>query len=303
MSQNIHNLDGLGDTIRKIRENKQLTQKEVAGDIPRATYSRIEAGKTIPSLENFFQIVNRLFMEVGDFMMIHEDFKVSERRKILQLFKNVQSTLNEEGFHSFFEFSSEYLKTHHDLEIENLFKSLQGLYQFSKTDDRAETFLYVKPLWLSLKNKDELYYWDSLALSSIIFSLPDSSDIHFQVNRLANSFKRLAPFYPDTQGHLARLYLNAVFGLKENNHLHEGGQYVDAALEISEKLPNRDRVLYYDAMYRKAEIEFVTGNEALGRRLATESFQGLQNHEVTKGKNSILNDNMSDWQILIQKKS
>lgn len=301
MTQNFHNIDDAYVTIRMIRKNKQLTQKEVAGEIPLATYRRIEAGKSQPTLKNFVHIVDNLRMyDMAEFMLIHENFKVDRRQEILQLFKEMKTTLNSQGFKNFFESCSEYLESNHDPEIENLYQSLQGLYKYSHTNNHEEGYKLIEPLWLSLRDKENLFYWDALALTSILSLLKNPEDIHLQVPRLIKAFTQFEHHY-ETKRPIVKVYLNAAFCLKMNQKMMEGEDYVDKALALSNEL--QDMPLYYDTLYKKAEMEYVKGNQAVAFRLANESFDGLERFEVEKGKDSILNDNRADWLILTQKKS
>ena len=52
----------LGQTLKKVREAKGLSQKEVAGliEMAQAQYSRIESGKTDPSFSVVVKIANAL---------------------------------------------------------------------------------------------------------------------------------------------------------------------------------------------------------------------------------------------------
>lgn len=72
----------LGDTIKKVREVKGLSQKEVALSckMDQAHYSRIENGKTDPS----FSIVLRIAKALG--IELHELFKADTNYKELHTY-------------------------------------------------------------------------------------------------------------------------------------------------------------------------------------------------------------------------
>jgi transcriptional regulator with XRE-family HTH domain len=59
----------LGDRIKKMRESKGLSQKEVASgvDIDRGQYSRIETNKVEPTLSTLEKIAKALNVNVEDF--------------------------------------------------------------------------------------------------------------------------------------------------------------------------------------------------------------------------------------------
>ncbi len=59
----------LGDQIKKMREYRELSQKEVAfvADMDRGQYSRIETNKVEPSLSSLEKIAKALKVNVEDF--------------------------------------------------------------------------------------------------------------------------------------------------------------------------------------------------------------------------------------------
>tara|TARA_B110000046_G_C12942965_1_gene376630 strand:+ start:239 stop:601 length:363 start_codon:yes stop_codon:yes gene_type:complete len=71
----------LGQTLKKVREAKGLSQKEVAGliDMAQAQYSRIESGKTDPS----FSVVDKIANALG--------FSLSELFKADDIFTDVNT--------------------------------------------------------------------------------------------------------------------------------------------------------------------------------------------------------------------
>lgn len=58
----------LGDALKKVREAKGLSQKELAGllEMPQPQYSRIESGKTDPSFTTLERIVKALGIALSD---------------------------------------------------------------------------------------------------------------------------------------------------------------------------------------------------------------------------------------------
>lgn len=66
----------LGDTLKKVREAKGLSQKELAGilDMPQPQYSRIEGGKTDPSFTTISKIANALNISLSELFRADEIF-------------------------------------------------------------------------------------------------------------------------------------------------------------------------------------------------------------------------------------
>lgn len=63
----------IGDNIRRIREDKRMSQKEVCSAIDTAPtqYSRVETGKVIPALKTLIKIANTLGVTLDD--LVNED--------------------------------------------------------------------------------------------------------------------------------------------------------------------------------------------------------------------------------------
>lgn len=67
----------LGDTLKKVREAKGLSQKELAGllDMPQPQYSRIEGGKTDPSFTTLERIAKALGVSLTELFNANDIFK------------------------------------------------------------------------------------------------------------------------------------------------------------------------------------------------------------------------------------
>lgn len=295
MAQYIHDF---GSTIQKIRKLKGMTQKEAAGNIPVSTYRKIEQDQTVCSLPLFVQILGNLHIEFQDFMFIHNDYQLTERQALYKLFYEIKSTLSKEQFETFFEQSASYLKRNKDADIEQLEYALQGLYQFSLSGDREACYEFIKPLWEKLISMSEWDFWEALTMNCILFFLQDSEDICETTRYLVKTFELFQPIH-DARTIIIKVYLNAAYGLKCNDEILKAEPYVNRAMSKSDELG--DKVLYYDALYKKAEIEFVKGNIAYSQRIAEESFKGLEEYEKSVNENSFLNDNKVDWKELTKK--
>lgn len=66
----------LGDILKKVREAKGLSQKELAGllDMPQPQYSRIESGKTDPSFKTLERVSKALGISLSELFKADEIF-------------------------------------------------------------------------------------------------------------------------------------------------------------------------------------------------------------------------------------
>lgn len=92
----------LGDRIRKIREDKGLSQKEVAlkVDIDRGQYSRIETNKVEPTLSTLEKIASAFGIEIEDLIKKNEPITVdSFEKSLVEKVKLIDSLEDEQKSH------------------------------------------------------------------------------------------------------------------------------------------------------------------------------------------------------------
>ena len=165
-----------GKVYKEIRESKGLTQEEVCGGvISRTSLSKIESGKVTPKYENMEFLLRQINMSFEEFDYICHLYQPSQRTEIMQTYLNMSSIIGSSGLVDFFETCQNYLKTHHDLPIEEIRDMLEivihirqhGTEQLS--DQVKQT---VKKLWEKIEKQDTWYENDLKILNTILFSFP-----------------------------------------------------------------------------------------------------------------------------------
>ena len=165
-----------GKVYKEIRESKGLTQEEVCGDVlSRTSLSKIESGKVTPKYENMEFLLRQINMSFEEFDYICHLYQPSQRTEIMQTYLNMNSIIGGSGLVHFFETCQNYLKTHHDLPIEEIRDMLEivihirqhGTEQLS--DQVKQT---VKKLWEKIEKQDTWYESDLKILNTILFSFP-----------------------------------------------------------------------------------------------------------------------------------
>ena len=165
-----------GKVYKEIRESKGLTQEEVCGNvISRTSLSKIESGKATPKYENMEFLLRQINMSFEEFDYICHLYQPSQRTEIMQTYLNMSSIIGSSGLVDFFETCQNYLKTHHDLPIEEIRDMLEivihirqhGTEQLS--DQVKQT---VKKLWEKIEKQDTWYESDLKILNTILFSFP-----------------------------------------------------------------------------------------------------------------------------------
>lgn len=165
-----------GKVYKEIRESKGLTQEEVCGNvISRTSLSKIESGKATPKYENMEFLLWQINMSFEEFDYICHLYQTSQRTEIMQTYLNMRSIIGTSDLVNLIQKCQDYLKTHHDLPIEEIRDMLEvviyirqhGTEQLS--DQVKQT---VKKLWEKIEKQDTWYENDLKILNTILFSFP-----------------------------------------------------------------------------------------------------------------------------------
>ena len=165
-----------GKVYKEIRESKGLTQEEVCGDVlSRTSLSKIESGKVTPKYENMDFLLRQMNMSFEEFDYICHLYQPSQRTKIMQTYLNMNSIIGGSDLVDFFETCQNYLKTHHDLPIEEIRDMLEVVIHIrqhgtEKLSDQVKQT--VKKLWEKIEKQDTWYESDLKILNTILFSFP-----------------------------------------------------------------------------------------------------------------------------------
>ena len=161
---------------KEIRESKGLTQEEVCGDVlSRTSLSKIESGKVTPKYENMEFLLRQINMSFEEFDYICHLYQPSQRTEIMQTYLNMNSIIGGSGLVHFFETCQNYLKTHHDLPIEEIRDMLEVVIHIRQhgteqlSDQVKQT---IKKLWEKIEKQDTWYESDLKILNTILFSFP-----------------------------------------------------------------------------------------------------------------------------------
>ena len=163
-----------GKVYKEIRESKGLTQEEVCGDIlSRTSLSKIESGKVTPKYENMEFLLRQINMSFEEFDYICHLYQPSQRTEIMQTYLNMSSILGTSELEKLFQKCQNYLKTRHDLPIEEIRDMLEVVIYIrqhgaGELSDHAEQV--VKKLWRKIEKQDTWYESDLKILNTILFS-------------------------------------------------------------------------------------------------------------------------------------
>ena len=165
-----------GNVYKEIRESKGLTQEDVCGSVlSRTSLSKIESGKTTPKYENMEFLLQQINMTFEEFDYICHLYQPSQRAEIIQSYLNMSSILGTSEFEKLFQKCQDYLKTHHDLPIEEISDMLEVVIyirQHGTGELSNHTEQIVKKLWRKIEKQDTWYESDLKILNTILFRFP-----------------------------------------------------------------------------------------------------------------------------------
>ena len=163
-----------GKIYKEIRESKGLTQEEVCGNvISRTSLSKIESGKVTPKYENMEFLLRQINMSFEEFDYICHLYQPSQRTEIMQTYLNMSSILGTSELEKLFQKCQNYLKTRHDLPIEEIRDMLEVVIHIRQhgteqlSDQVKQT---IKKLWEKIEKQDTWYESDLKILNTILFS-------------------------------------------------------------------------------------------------------------------------------------
>ena len=165
-----------GKVYKEIRESKGLTQEEVCGNVlSRTSLSKIESGKVTPKYENMDFLLRQMNMSFEEFDYICHLYQPSQRTEIMQTYLNMNSIIDGSGLVDFFKTCQNYLKTHHDLPIEEIRDMLEvviHIRQYGTEQLSDQVKQTIQKLWEKIEKQDTWYESDLKILNTILFNFP-----------------------------------------------------------------------------------------------------------------------------------
>lgn len=250
-----------GKTLKIIRKNRQMTQKEVCkGIMPQGTYSRIEQGKLPLSLEHMVNIAKNLNFSLNEFMYIHQNYHATEREKILKDFREIELA----GFE---ELNKKWTRLKRVEEKDahlNLLNQTYELFRLISTEDFLQVQAAAQPIWKQLEKLDHWYLEDLELLNSILYYFP--IDVAEQIVQTA--LKRLNN-YMDYERNIEPLAMYFQLNLA-NRYI--GEQLYDKALKLLTALLNEKQKMSHKVLSMSYALIVIT------RMCVNQPYEQQYNH-------------------------
>ena len=163
---------GIGDTLKKIRLNRNMTQNQVAeGIIGQGTYSRIERDQLQVDVETFAKLLQKLNISIDEFFYIHNGYSATEQQIIMKEFRDV--TIVKSDLLKFkINRLEKFLNKTPLLNLYKIHTAYQILFHYINGVDNDNIHLQALALWEEFQRLDNWYIDDLIFLNSLLFLLP-----------------------------------------------------------------------------------------------------------------------------------
>ncbi|KGL37408.1 hypothetical protein EP56_18085 [Listeriaceae bacterium FSL A5-0209] len=260
----------IGVTIKEIRENKRIKQREIVGGIiSMSNLLKIEKGDSAPSYDKVVLICDKLGITLTELIYCHNKYGVTEKEEIIQDYRRLKNSLDEDPFTKLINKINIYLHSNpSDYQIIEMRAVLLAAISINKTQKFDEAKELVAPILTRLQKQNEWYHFDLMIISQsiYIFSEDDAKEIIKTLVSQADKYN----YYVDNNQLKISVLMNISLYLKINHSILASEPYINEAIHLCKQ--HRNLSIEYTAYARKAEIEMLKGNEDIAYKLIDKSL-------------------------------
>ena len=218
-------MEDYGKTLRKIRQNLQITQVEISlGIMSQSNYSKMEKGKIDVPFAKMVELLNRLGMTVNEFLFIHNNYtnplnrlkslKPGDKKKMTENIKELKDLPH---------------PTKREQELLFIFEAFLDVLN----NDYEAASEKVIPVWNRLEKHNAWYLYDISLINSILYLFPvdvAESIMTIALNRLEDfkSFRNIHQLSANFQ-------INFILMLMENKQFEKALEHIEKLIAFSQK--------------------------------------------------------------------
>jgi Rgg/GadR/MutR family transcriptional activator len=256
-----------GETLKKIRVEKGLKQKEVCEGITTISYySRVERGISDPSVHIFLAILNKLNVSFDEFTFINNNYQESEDKQFWTYISNLYHSGNIDELNQIKEKiqadSTNKEKIFFVVIISRFISRLDKELKETDTDDMVIERLMEIENWTSHEVKIFITLMDIFPIKPILI--------------LVNHLLKKKNIYTPSKGYNSpynKMLINAILLCLDANYLEEAESYL---YEMKNSLELRDFYCRSFYMYLEGIFLFLKGEREEGAQKVNEFFNICQ---------------------------
>lgn len=252
-----------GNTIKKIRKNKGLKQKDICQDIITLSYySRIERDISIPTIDVFFQLIDNLNISLEEFLFIHNDFK---KRESDQIWFDLTELYHEGDINGLNKYKSLLSETKYNNENPLVLIKMIDLFVMRLKNKQIEV-----DISLLTNNLNKIENWTSREVK-VFISIMDMIPIDVLiiiVNRLIKQ-KKLYAISDGYNSPYSKILINSILLCIENWKITEAQRYLHSFSTFLEVRDIYGKTMY---LYLDGLLNYIKGNRKQGMKMISDSF-------------------------------
>lgn len=224
-----------GSTIKKIRKDKNLTQKELSdGILTRSHLSQIETNNYFPSYDKFFLLLDRLNVVFEEFLFIQNDQKMHFKQEIRSKISEAANLNDTEKLKNLAITAKDLHEKTEDITYYHYMLICKALISYNMTHTvNDEMIQFVNPIKEYLFKMDNWYLYELKLFNNIIYSLTVEEALLFS----RTSLKRLDNFqyFMEFQHTEQHIYLNLSTLCMEYEDFNAAKNFAETAIEKAKK--------------------------------------------------------------------
>ncbi|WP_035052318.1 helix-turn-helix domain-containing protein [Carnobacterium pleistocenium] len=160
----------IGSTLKKIRENKGYTQKEISDHtMARSTYTKFENDDITPTLSKYLAILDHMDMSHEEFIYLLNDFELGQKETISYLFKQLERNPTRELVKEILEKGEKLAKERYDQLILDMLNACRGYLVLFEEQDLTKAKVYAQKVWDRMETLDKWYLAELHIINSILY--------------------------------------------------------------------------------------------------------------------------------------
>lgn len=271
-----------GEALKKIRENKNYTQKEIANHtMSRSNYSKMEKDQVNPNVEKYFAILDFLDINHEEFTFILNDYQLNDKQTIIYTFKEMDQTPSTAYVKDLIQSCEELLNDREDHITRDIYNIALGYYFLLEERNTEESKIHAAKVWERLKELDKYYLSEYHLLNGILYFF----ELETAVSITDKALEELELYYPfkeaDTLHDSFSLNISAL--LISHNQEKIALQYIDKLIAKSKE--NNNIVTLGAAYVRKGVCLELTDNQKEAQNMyerAKELFNVINRDDLIK---------------------
>lgn len=170
----------IGTTLKKIRENKGYTQKQISDEkMARSTYTKFENDIISPTLPKYLAIIDHMDISHEEFMYILHDYRLGEKEHILHLFKKLEECPSHELLDEIIEKGETLVRERYDQLVLDILNASRGYKVLLEEHDLKKAKEYAEKVWERMATLDNWYLAELHVINSILYLFDSETAVAF----------------------------------------------------------------------------------------------------------------------------